>query len=555
MSRAVLEELVTVLGFEVDDATLNRASQAVDQYERRARATTSANDTLGKSMRFAVAAWVALEGTIASGSALIDANAEAERYAAQLETLTGSQIASAEAWAMLEQFAATTPFALEQSIQAFARLKSMGLDPGEEALRSYGDTAAAMGMDFMQMVEAVADATTGEYERLKEFGIRAESAGNQVTFTFQGVSTTVRKNAEEVEAYLKSIGQTTFSGAMGRQMETLTGKMSNLGDAHQRFLRQVGLAGFNDGLRDLLGVLAETISEGDDVAFVLGEILGGSLERTGDGIEWATENAHALGAALALVGGTVVMSKVLAIAAAIRATGTAALVAQGKALLIPAALASTGLVIGLLLDDINGFMNGHESMVGKLIEKYPELEEPLRAIGVVIQDVFEHGLDAGMLMLSDLVSAFGELWDVVEFVTAAVADLGVAIVALDLPPWIESILLRLLENPANLIPGVAAMGVLETALQPALNHVLPGEWVVNAQGDNVAIPRYSGEAAHASVHSPGSGDQITIQTTITEREGATPAETGHAFGTSAAEALENRRTIRRAGFFARRGNQ
>ncbi|MDK4675262.1 hypothetical protein QG061_10000, partial [Kingella kingae] len=38
-----------------------------------------------------------------------------------------------------------------------------------------GDTAAGMGKPLMQTVEAIADAMTGQNERLKEFGIKAEA--------------------------------------------------------------------------------------------------------------------------------------------------------------------------------------------------------------------------------------------------------------------------------------------------------------------------------------------------------------------------------------------
>ena len=34
-----------------------------------------------------------------------------------------------------------------------------------------------MGKSLNQMIEAVADATTGEFERLKEFGIKARTHG------------------------------------------------------------------------------------------------------------------------------------------------------------------------------------------------------------------------------------------------------------------------------------------------------------------------------------------------------------------------------------------
>lgn len=81
------------------------------------------------------------------------------------------------------------------------------------------------------MTLAVADATTGEFERLKEFGIKAKSQGEKVTFTFQGVSKTIGKNAQEIEGYLHSIGDVQFAGAMEAQADTLNVALSNMGDS------------------------------------------------------------------------------------------------------------------------------------------------------------------------------------------------------------------------------------------------------------------------------------------------------------------------------------
>ena len=37
-----------------------------------------------------------------------------------------------------------------------------------------------------QFIEAIADATTFEFERLKEFGIKSKQIGDDVQFTFRG---------------------------------------------------------------------------------------------------------------------------------------------------------------------------------------------------------------------------------------------------------------------------------------------------------------------------------------------------------------------------------
>ena len=54
----------------------------------------------------------------------------------------------------LKQFAKTTPFQLSQVTDAFIKMKALGLDASEESLRSYGNTASAMGKSLDQLAKA-----------------------------------------------------------------------------------------------------------------------------------------------------------------------------------------------------------------------------------------------------------------------------------------------------------------------------------------------------------------------------------------------------------------
>ncbi len=194
---------------------------------------------------------VALLAPFAIFKKLLTAGTSIGKWRAQLKTATGSVEQAAFQFQELTKFASETPFALEQSIEAFVKLKNLGLDPSEESMRSYGNTASAMGKDLSQMIEAVADATTGEFERLKEFGIKSATQGNKVAFTFRGVTTTVRKNAEEIEGYLKSIGDVQFAGAMADQMNTLGGRVSNLGDRWEQMWIAIAESGVDDWMGSL----------------------------------------------------------------------------------------------------------------------------------------------------------------------------------------------------------------------------------------------------------------------------------------------------------------
>lgn len=199
---------------------------------------------------------------------LVQVNTEYQRLGASLKTLTGSSAAAGVEFDRLQKFSVETPYQLTEVVGAFTKLKAMGLDPSNEALESYGNTASAMGKDLNMMIEAVADAATGEFERLKEFGIKAKSEGDNVSFTFQGVTTTIKKNAAEISGYLQNIGKTNFAGAMAEQMNTLGGAFSNLQDAYSNLLAEIGSnSGINTGLITAMKDLTATLQ---DPAFITG---------------------------------------------------------------------------------------------------------------------------------------------------------------------------------------------------------------------------------------------------------------------------------------------
>ena len=73
-------------------------------------------------------------------------------------------------------------------------------------MRKLGDLASSTGKDFDQLAEAIIDAQTGEFERLKEFGIRASKQGDEVKFTFKEVETQVDFTADSIRDYVLSLG-------------------------------------------------------------------------------------------------------------------------------------------------------------------------------------------------------------------------------------------------------------------------------------------------------------------------------------------------------------
>ena len=250
------------LSIRADTRDIRRGRKDLDRFGNQAGKTKGSVASLGSSftgLRTAVAAVVTTLGAAGLAKSIFATVKSTQVLQASLKTVTGSVEAANTAWADLLEFAKTTPFTLDQSVQGFIRMKSLGLDPTEKALRSFGNTSAAMGKDLMQMIEAVADASTGEFERLKEFGIRASKQGDQITFTFQGVETTVRNSSTAISGYLEEIGNTTFAGAMADQMDTLAGKTSNLEDGVDQLFRAIGEAGATDAFEASIDAAAQTV--------------------------------------------------------------------------------------------------------------------------------------------------------------------------------------------------------------------------------------------------------------------------------------------------------
>lgn len=214
------------------------------------------------------------------GFAAIGVASDMETLKTSLDTVfKGDQKLSTKAFEEIKEFASTTPFQLQEVATAFVKLKNLGLDPSIDSLTSYGNTASALGKSLDQMIEAVADASVGEFERLKEFGIKAKSQGDKVAFTFQGVTTTVSKNSDKIQEYLLNIGNVNFAGSIDRQANTFKGKLSTLKDNIAQAAASIGeiligyIAPFFEVINEGIKSFQELSPETKKFIVILGGIL------------------------------------------------------------------------------------------------------------------------------------------------------------------------------------------------------------------------------------------------------------------------------------------
>jgi len=238
---------------------------------------------------------LALGAAIAGGAlakSFLNTAKNAERFAIQLETIEGSAEAAQASLGWIREFTKETPYSLAEVTAAFTKLKAYGIDPTDGALRSLGDTASAMGKPLEQAVEALADAMTGEYERLKEFGIKARTEGDVVRFHYvkngeQMVKAAQNASQESIKATLEAIWNDRYGGGMAKFQSSWQGMTSNLGDMWAQFQNQVMDAGVFDAMKDALEDLLEQVNE---------------AARSGELKEWAESVAAAVKALIEGIG-------------------------------------------------------------------------------------------------------------------------------------------------------------------------------------------------------------------------------------------------------------
>lgn len=247
---------MATLGIKVDATDVTKASVELDKLSTAGGKTAQSMSAVEKATKGLTGLFAGI-GAGMLAKEIIDVNREFQTLRTSLITTAGSAEKAGIAFKFIQDFAAKTPFDVQQVTTAFIRLGNLGLKPSEEALRSYGNTAAAQAKPIMQMIEAVADATTGEFERLKEFGIKAKVQGDNVNFIFQGVTTEVKNNAKAIEGYLVGLGNTKFGDAMSNQSKTMNGAISNLGDTWSAFMDNI----LNDARENMIAKWVQTAGE------------------------------------------------------------------------------------------------------------------------------------------------------------------------------------------------------------------------------------------------------------------------------------------------------
>ena len=265
---------------------INEASEAVNKLGANLKALPKPNieknmqgasqsvngfSTAIKGLAGIVAGAFAFEKIIEFGKAVIDTTAQFQKFEAVLTNTLGSNSAAKQAMAEIQQFAAATPFSVKELTDSFVKLSNSGFVPTQNQMRQLGDIASSTGKDFMQLTEAILDASSGEFERLKEFGIKSSKEGDKITFTFKGIKTQVQNTSESINKYILGLGDLKgVSGGMEAISKTLGGQISNLGDSFDQVKLKIGkdlapvmsvLIGYLSNMGSLWDFVREKVSD------------------------------------------------------------------------------------------------------------------------------------------------------------------------------------------------------------------------------------------------------------------------------------------------------
>ena len=193
----------------------------------------------------------------------------------RLASLMGSIAGGEQAAAWIKDFAKNTPLEVADVTEAFALLKTYGLDPMDGTLQAVVDKNEQLG-GGMERLTGIASALgqaygkqklqTEEILQLVERGVPAWSLLEKVTgktaAQLEALASKGKLGRDVIKALIAEIAKSS-EGAAADAMGTLTGRVSNLRDVWSGFLDRISKSGAMDYVKKKLGEVADKIDQMD----------------------------------------------------------------------------------------------------------------------------------------------------------------------------------------------------------------------------------------------------------------------------------------------------
>ena len=397
---------------------VNRGLKRVERNSKQSRRALQGIEATGgrvtTALRAAGAALVAF-GTSRAIGGIVGATTAMEGFRTQLTTYLGSQeLANAEI-DRLSKLARSLPQDVNQLTEAFVIFQRFGLDTSNESMKAFSNIAAANSKSITQLGEAVADALTGEFERLKEFGIKVRNENGTFTAKIGEDQVAVAKSASALVEQLKALGME--GGRFGSvTVGPLTLAMSNFRGAIFEASAALGEGGFGMALAATVDKITEFITENDELMQQISRGLTVATLAAGDAFIFLLNNldlvVYAMGALIAIpiikfffgLGTMLISTVVPAVIGLLRAfTGLAKFVvgtlirgalvalsvAFSKVVLITGAVAGAAYGLAKAWDYVFGteMTKGVDEFAANSKEKFEGLIDEIAGLGETVRDV------------------------------------------------------------------------------------------------------------------------------------------------------------------------
>ncbi len=228
------------------------------------------------------------------GGQIVSTSRTFQDLEATLRAITGSGESAAMSMDLIRKFTMGTTFQLENVSQAFITMLNAGITPTSETMKDFGNIAAAFGKDITQIAQAAFNATTGEMEMLKQFGIKAKQEGDKITMIFREQETVIGKNSTEIVGFLRKIAQENFATALEERLNTVSGVFSNLGDMVAETFTSIGEGGLNEVLTTTGKSILEMADDFKKAGHVIGVLFKGAFDVLGSAVKLVVDNMRVL---------------------------------------------------------------------------------------------------------------------------------------------------------------------------------------------------------------------------------------------------------------------
>lgn len=260
-----------VIELDADVARLvEGVRRSTDRMTRLQRATLDTEQTIKNFIQAFAGLYVVQEGLALTKNVMqdfLDTASEFEQYKNRMSAFTTSLEENNSEMAKAKAFAVEYNLEINKTTDALLLMKNNGLKDTTEQLKIYTNTAIGGGKSIDQFAEAMADALTGENERLKEFGVKASVVGDQISYAWSDSSgkvrnITIKNNKDMIDSTLSAIFNEKYVGQLEAYESSWAGTMQGLDNKWTNFKLQLADNGLIDYFKNVGSVISDYLTTG-----------------------------------------------------------------------------------------------------------------------------------------------------------------------------------------------------------------------------------------------------------------------------------------------------